>query len=357
MGQYDTTCNSLNRSTLAFSHEFFMHRCLQLAAKGLGRVAPNPLVGAVLVYQNTILGEGYHQQFGKAHAEINCLESVQESDQHLIQDATLYVSLEPCCHTGKTPPCTNAILAHKIKQVVIACRDPFAAVNGQGIQQLRDAGVNVIEGIVEQDALDLNKRFICYHTYQRPFIILKWAESLDGYMGNPTHRVQISHALSQQLVHQWRSEEQAIWVGANTAVIDNPQLNVRLTPGSNPIRVVYDKHHALSEDLHLFQSSQTTLRYHSVLNHTDSDCYVPEDSWLPAILSDLYQRGISSVLVEGGRSLLQRFLDAGLWDEIRQFQSAHRLEQGVRAPIISNAILQREKKIKDNVLRVYQAMR
>ncbi len=218
-----------------------MQRCLGLAKLGAGHVAPNPMVGAVLVYNDRIIGEGYHQQYGKAHAEVNCINSVKEDDIQLIEKSTLYVSLEPCAHYGKTPPCADLIIAKKIPTVVIACRDTYEEVNGRGIDKLKAANVNVIVGVLEKDAIELNKRFFTFYTKHRPYIILKWAQSNDGKIANADHsRVFISNEESNRLVHKWRSEEAAILVGTNTALYDDPELTTRLWTGNNPIRLVID---------------------------------------------------------------------------------------------------------------------
>lgn len=340
--------------SLDSGHTIYMQRCLQLAAYGLGQVAPNPMVGSVLVYHNRIIGEGYHQSFGQAHAEINCLNSVREEDRNYISDSILYVSLEPCCHSGKTPPCTSAILKHQIKKVVIACRDPFALVQGKGIQLLRDAGVEVMEGVLEKEAIELNKRFICFHEQKRPYILLKWAESADGFIGKQNQEIQISNTFSKQLVHQWRSEEAAIWVGYLTAQIDNPRLNVRLTEGKNPIRIVYDRDLSLASDLFLFDRQQTTLHFHSLETKKQDRLYIKPETWLQDILSELYQLGVSSVMIEGGQKLLQQCIDLGFWDEARVFTAHSYIQDGIRAPQLHNHQVVEEKKIMDNMLLVYR---
>ena len=217
-----------------------MHRCLELAEKAAGHVAPNPMVGAVLVHEGIIIGEGYHQIYGGPHAEVNCIASVPSSLQHLIQDSVIYVSLEPCAHHGKTPPCADLIIRHNIRHVVIGCRDPFVEVDGKGIEKLHAAGIKTETGILEKECRELNKRFFTFHTKHRPFIILKWAQTGDGKIGTENNRLHITGSVTNRLVHKWRSEESAILVGANTALADNPQLTTRLWSGNSPTRLIID---------------------------------------------------------------------------------------------------------------------
>src|SRR5215207_8983700 len=223
--------------------EIYMHRCLELARLGSGSVAPNPMVGAVLVYKDMIIGEGYHQQYGEAHAEVNCLNSVRPEHQHLIEQSTLYVSLEPCAHYGKTPPCADLIIQKKIPEVVVGCCDPFIQVNGKGIEKLQSAAVNVTIGVLEEECKQLNKRFFGFHTVQRPYVILKWAQTADGKVaGNDYGRKRISNQQTNRIVHKWRSEETTVVVGTNTALYDDPALTTRLWAGKNPVRIVVDMH-------------------------------------------------------------------------------------------------------------------
>lgn len=297
-----------------------MHRCLQLAAQGLGTAAPNPIVGAVLVHDDVVIGEGFHQRPGGPHAEVVCLNSVQKERQHLIEDATLYVSLEPCSHHGRTPPCTDLVLKHKIKRVVIGCADPFEKVRGTGIAKLHQGGVEVTQNILDKECVFANRRFFATHIHHRPYIILKWAQTADGFIGTGSaKRLRISNALTNRLVHKWRSEEAAIMVGTNTALFDDPSLTTRHWPNRNPLRIVVDRHLRLPGILKMFNdglpvwvltakqhTSKGNVHYHSV---TDTD---------PHTFAQLLQhQGLQSVLVEGGRALLQSFIDAGLWDECR----------------------------------------
>lgn len=302
--------------------EKYMRRCIQLAYNGLCNTAPNPMVGAVIVHNGQIIGEGYHVRCGQAHAEVNAIRSVKNPD--LLKESTIYVSLEPCAHYGKTPPCADLIIEKQIPRIVIGCQDPFAKVAGKGIQKLRDAGREVIVGVLEEECLQLNRRFITFHTRKRPFITLKWAESADGFIdrlrteGTPTI---LSSPLTGMLVHKLRTEHAAILIGTDTARLDNPRLNVRHWYGSTPVRITIDRHHRLSQDLNLFDGSQPTL------------VYVKEN--LSEILKDLYERQLQSLLVEGGRQLLQSFINAGLWDEIIVEETSLILGEGVKAPQLS----------------------
>ena len=332
-------------------HEKYMRRCLQLARLGAGRVVPNPVVGAVLVHEKRIIGEGYHQKYGGPHAEVHCINSVAEKDQALIPLSTLYVSLEPCAHFGKTPPCADLVIKMKIPRVVIGCRDPFAAVNGKGIEKLEQAGIEVLQGILEDSCVDINKRFFHFHQRKRPFIILKWAQTADGFIGNEDHsRLLVSGEQSNRIVHKWRSEEAAILVGTNTALFDDPSLTTRFWPGQNPIRLVIDQHLRLPRKLRLFSEGNTTivfnLHQHSIgekatiadLKNMGVFYYqVTEDtSLVHQVLNGLYQLGIQSVLVEGGAMLLQSFMDKGAWDEIRVITNTELISrQGVRAPVLN----------------------
>lgn len=310
-----------------------MHRCIELASLAAGYTAPNPMVGAVLVYNDRIVGEGYHKIYGEPHAEVNCIHSVKREDIHLIPDSTLYVSLEPCAHFGKTPPCTDLILSSKIKQVIIGCRDPFKDVNGKGIEKLKANGVKVEVGVMEKECNQLNKRFFTYHTQHRPYITLKWAQSLNGNIANNDYsRVKISNEFTNRLVHKWRSEEMGILIGTNTALHDNPELTTRLWPGKNPVRLIVDMDLKLPKDLKLFSSDAPVIVFNKhqhtlpLENMTITDVrnfkigyyQVTEDvSIVHQIVNALYHMQINSVLVEGGAMLLQSFIDEGLWDECR----------------------------------------
>ena len=304
------------------AHEPYMQRCLQLAFLGAGNVAPNPMVGAVLVHQGKIIGEGYHRKFGHAHAEVNCLDSVHETSKHLIKECTLYVSLEPCNHVGKTPPCSNLIIAHQIPRVVIACKDPFEKVNGSGIEKLRNNGIEVITGVLEKEALFLNRRFITFHQHKRPYIILKWAQSSDHKIaGTAKKPVKISHEITDRIIHKWRSEEAAIMVGTGTALADNPSLTTRLWKGKNPVRVVIDKKLEIPAHYRLMDDNVPTIIINTIKESVEGNrtyCKVAgHDNLAEKIPDILYRQNLSSLIIEGGASLLGSFLKAGIWDEAR----------------------------------------
>ncbi|KYP14876.1 bifunctional diaminohydroxyphosphoribosylaminopyrimidine deaminase/5-amino-6-(5-phosphoribosylamino)uracil reductase RibD [Flavihumibacter sp. CACIAM 22H1] len=325
----------------------YMKRCLQLAELGAGNVAPNPLVGAVLVHDNRIIGEGYHQQYGKAHAEVNCIGSVMPADRPLIAESTLYVSLEPCAHFGKTPPCADLVIREGIKKVVIALRDPFDQVDGKGIEKLKAAGVEVQLGVEATAAAELNARFFCFHQKKRPYILLKWAESLNQAIATGNREpVAISGPLAGRLVHRWRAEEAAILIGATTALTDDPALTVRLVKGNNPLRLLIDPHLKVPENRRLFREPGKTIVYNflksGIAGQVEWVQLAKEQAFLPQLLADCYQRAILSVLVEGGTTTINHFLAAGYWDEIRQIRSASLvLDQGYPAPRPVHAVLKK----------------
>jgi diaminohydroxyphosphoribosylaminopyrimidine deaminase/5-amino-6-(5-phosphoribosylamino)uracil reductase len=298
-------------------HETYIQRCFQLAQNGLGYVAPNPMVGCVIVHDEKIISEGFHQKYGENHAERNAILHVK--DENLLKKSTLYVNLEPCSHFGKTPPCTDLIIEKQIPKVVISNLDSNPEVCGKGIERLRNAGIEVITGVLEDDGRFLNRRFFTYIEKKRPYIILKLAESLDGFMYNETERW-ITNEAMRNLVHKWRSEEPAIMVGTNTVLVDNPQLNVRAYFGKNPLRITIDQNHKLAKNLHFFDESQPTKIY--------------EITDLPEILSDLYSQKIQSIIVEGGAKLLQNFIEQSLWDETRVLTGNKHLYSGLKAPKI-----------------------
>ena len=308
-------------------HEKYIKRCIELAKNGLGTTYPNPLVGSVIVYNDQIIGEGWHQKAGCPHAEVNAIQSVK--DKSLLSKATIYVSLEPCSHFGKTPPCSDLIIANKIPNVVIGTIDPFAKVAGTGIKKLIEAGATVTVGILEDECFELNKRFFTFHTKKRPYIILKWAESNDGFIA-PINRkeqkpVWITSELSRQLVHKWRSEELAILVGTNTVLEDNPTLTTRNWYGNNPIRIVLDQNNKISKESHIFDNQAKTISI--------SKNEMPFDENLAAnIASFLFEQNIQSVLIEGGTKTLQTFIDSNLWDEARVFKGAISFNKGIKAP-------------------------
>jgi diaminohydroxyphosphoribosylaminopyrimidine deaminase / 5-amino-6-(5-phosphoribosylamino)uracil reductase len=353
---------------LAAPHHNYMQRCLQLARLGAGAVAPNPMVGAVLVHEERIIGEGYHRQYGGPHAEVDCIASVKAEDRPLIPHATLYVSLEPCAHFGKTPPCADLILAHSIRKVVVGCRDPFAAVNGKGIEKLQAAGVAVTVGILEEECRWLNQRFFCFHQQHRPYVVLKWAQTADGKIAAVgKDRLLISNEQTNRLVHRWRSEEMAILVGRNTAMLDDPSLTTRLWPGRQPLRLVVDAQLRLSQHLHLFDGSVPTLVF-NLHQHTMSDEWkeakgrkgvgyyqISEDSLLVhQILQALYMLNIQSVLVEGGARLLQSFIDDGSWDEARIITNTRlSIGEGLPAPQLNASCLQQQFALDNDAISFY----
>ncbi|MEN9336515.1 MAG: Riboflavin biosynthesis protein RibD [Bacteroidota bacterium] len=340
-------------------HEKYIQRCIQLAKNGLGTTYPNPMVGSVIVHNGQIIGEGWHRKAGEPHAEVIAIRSVKNPD--LLKEATIYVSLEPCSHFGKTPPCSDLILEKGIPNVVVGTVDPFAAVAGRGIQKLREAGRHVVVGVLEKECQELNKRFFTFHNLQRPYIILKWAQSADGFIA-PLHKekrepVWISNSYARQLVHQWRSEEQAILVGTQTVLDDNPKLDTRDWSGANPTRVLIDRSGKISTDFHIKDGKTPTIVITEGENFASSDqvdyqnCIF--DSSLPEqIAGILFQKGLQSVLIEGGRKTLQFFIDKGLWDEARVFESPVFLTSGVEAPRWS-AQEQRIENLVDNQLKIY----
>jgi diaminohydroxyphosphoribosylaminopyrimidine deaminase / 5-amino-6-(5-phosphoribosylamino)uracil reductase len=316
----------------------YIQRCLHLAERGLGHVEGNPLVGSIIVCDGKIIGEGYHQLFGGAHAEVNAINSV--SDQSSLSRSTLYVNLEPCSHTGKTPPCSKLIVSKNIPRVVIGMKDPFAKVNGSGIEELEKAGVNVSVGILEAECRELNKRFICAHTQKRPYIILKWAQSADGKTGKANEKIQISNLSTKVLTHKWRSEEMAIMVGANTVIVDNPSLNVREWNGKNPLKVIVDHDGDLiyHQHLNVFKSNESTIVFSTRelnLKPPHKTFLIDEnDSFMHIVFQKLLEFGITSCFVEGGSMLHQYLIKENLWDEIRVFQSPHKLNEGIQAPTL-----------------------
>lgn len=319
-----------------------MQRCLQLAAMGAGEVAPNPMVGAVLVHKDKIIGEGYHQRYGEAHAEVNCLNSVPDDKKQFIPFSTLYVSLEPCVHFGKTPPCTDLLISQKISRVVVGCQDPSSKVSGKGIAKMKANGIAVTIGIQEQECMDLNRRFFSYHQKKRPYIVLKWAQSTDSFIALPGPKgVAISNPFTNRVVHSWRSQEQAILVGSNTASIDDPQLTNRLWSGASPLRVILDRNLRLSQSLRLFNDGAGALIFNLLCSEKkDNIEWIKLDDnfdFLTQVVSHLYQRGVISVLVEGGAKIHELFINQKLWDEARVITGKIYLKDGITAPLLTGA--------------------
>ena len=319
----------------------YMQRCLELAQLAKGHTAPNPMVGAVLVYNDHIIGEGYHQHYGADHAEVNCLKNVSEADKAFIPDSTMYVSLEPCAHQGITPPCATRLVAERVKKVVIANTDPFAQVNGKGVQILAEAGIQVETGLVNEEGLWVNRRFFCFHQQKRPYIILKWAQTPDGFIAPADRtRFQITDSQSQKLVHQWRTEEGAIMVGATTARNDNPQLTARLTEGRQPLRIVLDRNLQLPATHHIFDNTAPTWVINELRETLHGNIHSVQlkfdDTLLPHLLQRLYDAKIQSVIIEGGAALLNSFIAEGLWDEARVLTGTTSLTNGIKASVLNN---------------------
>jgi len=340
-------------------HETYIKRCLELALSGLGNTAPNPLVGSVIVHNGRIIGEGYHKQFGGPHAEVNAVLNVKE--KALLPLSTLYVNLEPCSHTGKTPPCADMIIQAGIRDVVIGTVDPNPIVSGNGIKKLERAGVRVIHNILPRECQYVNRRFFTYHIQKRPYILLKWAQTADGFIDiirddGTSEPAWISNDISRMIVHKWRAEEQSILVGTNTALIDNPRLNVREWPGKSPLRMVIDRSLRLPAHLHLFDNTYNTLVFNEKIDrHALQTTWVRLDfgaSMLPQLLANLYAQNIQSMMVEGGRKLICGFLDADLWDEARVFVGSKKFGNGLPAPLITT-IEPRRTAIRKDTLLVY----
>lgn len=323
--------------------EKYIRRCIELARNGMCNAAPNPMVGAVIVRDGKIIGEGYHARCGEGHAEVNAIRSVK--NEELLKDSTIYVSLEPCSHYGKTPPCADLIISKGIPRVVVGCVDPFVEVSGRGINKLRNAGIDVKVGVLEDECKNLIKRFVTLNIKKRPYITLKWAESADGFIdiirknGNPEV---LSTPITSMYVHKQRAEHKSILVGRKTALLDNPSLTTRNWYGKNPLRMVIDKDLSLPEDLKLFDRSTPTIVFTSKEKESAENLeYIKLDfgtDILPQIFNILYERKIQSLMVEGGTTLLQSFIDSGSWDEIFVEHSKKILYDGVKSPVIPKGI-------------------
>ena len=338
-------------------HESFMRRCFHLAKMGQGLSKTNPLVGAVVTYEDRIIGEGYHEKYGEAHAEVAALESIAEEDRPLLGKSTLYVSLEPCNHFGKTPPCTNLIIENNIPRVVVSCYDPNNRMSGRSIEMLREQGVVVLTGILQDEGKKLLKPFTVNHVERIPYIVLKWAESADRYIGVSGKRVPISNTLSQHFVHKWRSELDAIVVGTDTAIIDNPLLNVRAYPGRNPQRVVIDRTGRIPLSHHLLSDDDSTWIFTNLLDYPNvrsakKVIHVKQDlrENLQQVFEYLLDQGIGTVLVEGGSELFKSLIKAQLWHEARIIRSQSNLGGGIPAPRIQGAIVEKSNIMTDKIL-------
>ena len=336
------------------NHEKYINMCIQLAKQGIGKVSPNPMVGCVIVHNGEIVGQGFHEEYGGPHAEVNAITNID--DKTLLKESTLYVNLEPCSHHGKTPPCADLIIKHQIPKVVIGCVDTYSEVCGKGIEKLKNAGIEVIVSVLESKSRELNKRFFTYHNKQRPYVILKWAKTQDGFMDVDRSNIEniekqsehdndqkaynwITTDDSKKLVHHWRTEVQAIMVGTNTALNDNPQLNVREVEGDNPLRIVLDLTLRLPKDLRVFDGSIPTIVFNHLKDQKGTNLdYVKlnkDSDLIEQILAILHQREIQSVLIEGGAQLLHTFLESNSWDEARVFTGTREFENGLIAPKLS----------------------
>lgn len=320
-----------------FPHQLYMYRALQLAKNGLANAMPNPSVGAVIVYKDTIIGEGYTAAFGGSHAEVNAINSVK--NQEVLKESTLYVTLEPCSHFGKTPPCAKLIVDKQIPKVVIGCIDPFAKVAGKGVQFLKDNGIDVLTGVLEDECKASHKRFFTFHLNKRPYIILKWAESADGFIApikkNEQKPVWLSNVYSRQLTHKWRKEEMAILVGKNTILDDNPSLTTRNWKGKNPVRLFIDAQNEIDDFYQISNNEVPTYRF-TKNKKSKIDVEIPFEHTVQEICNFCFENNLQSVIIEGGQKTLQSFIDAGLWDEARVFETKVDLQQGVSAPILKD---------------------
>ena len=335
-----------------------MKRCLELAALGLGNTYPNPMVGSVIVYQGKVIGEGWHKKAGEPHAEVNAVNSVV--DKSVLNESTIYINLEPCAHYGKTPPCASLIIKHKIPNVVIGCIDTFSEVSGKGIAMLQESGAKVKVGVLEKECLESHKRFITFHQKNRPYIILKWAQTKDSFIAPLTQETGkpfwITSPTAKKLVHKWRTEEASILVGTRTAEKDNPSLTARLWKGNQPIRLVIDKDLKLSKELNIFNSETNTIVFTEIENistNTIEYCKIDFDKLHTYLLSVLYLKNIQSIIIEGGQMTLQSFIDKGLWDEARVFEGTKNLIDGIKAPVL-NCKSSSEEKVATDILRIYR---
>ncbi|QNM87078.1 bifunctional diaminohydroxyphosphoribosylaminopyrimidine deaminase/5-amino-6-(5-phosphoribosylamino)uracil reductase RibD [Polaribacter pectinis] len=343
-------------------HEIYIKRCLQIAKNGLGSARPNPSVGAVIVYKNKIIGEGFTSSYGGNHAEVNAVNSV--INKTLLKEATIYVTLEPCAHFGKTPPCADLLVKHKFKRVVIGCVDTNSLVAGKGIERLKNANIDVVVGVLEDECKEHHKRFFTVQNNKRPFIVLKWAETKDGFVApeskNEQKPVFISNKYSQQLVHKLRSKEHAILVGTNTVLADNPKLNVRSWFGENPIRIVLDSSLRIANNANILDGSVKTI----VITKERKENLKPRENVIfeeisfsknvaQQICKVLQKHNLQSVIVEGGTQTLQTFVDENLWDEALVFIGDNNFEKGVKAPVF-NGKFSSEEYIKNDVLKIYK---
>lgn len=337
--------------------EHFMLRCLELSELGLRKAAPNPSVGCVIVHDDSIIGEGYTSPYGGAHAEVNAVNSVTQKE--LLPESTVYVSLEPCSHHGKTPPCSDLLISNNVKRVVVGCKDPFSEVNGAGITKLKNAGIDLTVNVLDKECLESHRRFVTYDEKKRPYVILKWAETADGFVDRIREQgetpLQITSSTASTLVHKWRTEETAILVGKNTVLLDNPLLTSRRFEGPNPIRIVLDSEGTLPSTSNIFNTDSETIVFTKNRSYSNSNASVvlTEDMSVNTILQELHKKGISSVLVEGGPKIHRSFFESGNWDEIRRFVNSTHIEKGVSALTLTNNPIRTEI-IGEDTLKIYR---
>jgi diaminohydroxyphosphoribosylaminopyrimidine deaminase/5-amino-6-(5-phosphoribosylamino)uracil reductase len=333
-----------------------MNRALELARLGLGNVSPNPMVGCVIVHNGSIIGEGFHQQYGSHHAEVNAINDVK--NQKLLSESEAYVTLEPCSFFGNTPPCADLLVKHSIKKVYISTIDTNPKVSGRGVEILVHGGIEVEQGILESEGLELNKRFFTFNSKKRPYIILKWAETSDGFIARPNYDSKwISNEYSRKLVHKWRAEEDAVLVGKNTAHYDDPTLNVRDWSGKDPTRIVIDHALKLDRKLKLFNQEIPTICYNVLKDHHEDKLVFKKldgSNFLQELLGDLHQRKIQSLIIEGGAATMKTFIENGLWDEARIFRAPTCFGQGIPAPRLANAVFDGSEQIMGDLLTYYR---
>lgn len=346
----------VNRNTLT-KEEKYMQYALDLALRGKGKTKTNPMVGCIIVYQDRIIGEGWHEVYGGLHAEPNAVNSVVEKS--LISKSDVYVTLEPCAHFGKTPPCADLIASLQPKRLLVCNNDPNPLVAGKGLMKIRAVGTEVVTGVLKEKGYELNKRFFTFHEKKRPYVLLKWAQTADSFIARENYDSKwISCAASRILVHQWRTEEDAIMVGTNTALHDNPQLNVRMVEGKDPVRIVIDRQLRIPTNFHLFDKSQPTICYTSDKEDVSENLEFKKIDFtqriVPQILADLYQKKIQSIIIEGGNMLLNEFIELGLWDEARVFHSTTVFGKGIAAPTIIGNILEGEQIDTDKLITIFK---
>jgi len=333
-------------------HQVFMRRAIELAQLGLGSVSPNPLVGCVIVKDGLVIGEGWHRKYGEGHAEVNAVNAVKHAEQ--LKGATVYVTLEPCSHFGKTPPCADLLIEKKVAEVIVAVEDPNPQVAGQGIARLKQAGIEVQVGLLAEEAECMNRRFLTAMRDHRPYIILKWAQTMDGFVARENHDSKwISNAYSRKLVHKWRTEEDSILVGSNTVVYDDPQLTARDWPGNNPVRVVLDPGDELDGNYHVLDGSVSTIIYTTIQESLEANLElvkVDAHHYLSEVLADLHRKNIRSVIIEGGAKTLESFIEMNLWDEARVFYAPTTFTTGIKAPVCGGTILSKEDILGDTLI-------